>query len=65
MVCFFISLRHEIELLNKVTLYKKWHGVFLQRRERDGSVILYQDDIKELLNDILDQKMINYKHNDN
>lgn len=41
-------------------------AIFLQRREQDGSVTLYAEDTKELLCDILDQKMVDYKRfNDN
>jgi hypothetical protein len=43
--------------LNQVSLYKKWAAIFAQRRDGDGSVTLYSEDQRALLDDVLSIKL--------
>jgi hypothetical protein len=51
--------------MNQVAFYRKWSRVFLQRKEADGSITLYPEEQKELLDDVLSIKLFNIKPSEN
>jgi hypothetical protein len=56
---------NESDELNQLIFYRKWAKVFVQRKEADGSITLYPEDQKELLDDCLKIKLFNTKPNEN
>jgi len=56
---------NENDELNQLIFYRKWDKVFIQRKEADGSITLYPEDQKELLEDCLKIKLFNTKPHEN